>query len=498
MKDLDFKFLQMIHQDPYRTFRDDDHAYCHIAILRDWSDFKQKGFTPTRLQENKNDPDYQKYCLDPEDHELKDKLLDPDDFFKVAEYLADNEDSDCYFSINSFWNKKKSTEDVRHLNAFVLDYDFYKMKAYKDLTPYEMYQKHIQKSLPKQPAAVIDSGRGLYVVYTFHHCSYKRTDFYQAVYKELYQSQKKYGMDPKAMNVTQVIRIPGTFNPKSLSCVQVLELNETHYELTDFADLLPYEQCQVEQYKTEKIKKKWEKRQKEENLDPFQTRRKREVKKLLDDFQKLIALRNRSGMYEGYREYLIFLALEKMLWSGYGKAEAIEIAKDLNKIFHIPLTDREVETQCIPSQIHYFTTSKNKMIRKLEMTDEEQSYMTCLRSTQYVDRLKKRMKSKHPLLNRTYKEIELMRRRNHVIELKHQGKTNKQIADHLGVSKVIITQDLNYIKEHLSEFRDKLASLINEIADVLSVKELRGKVPYQEQIKFLEWLEISHIAMEFT
>lgn len=500
MNELNIQLLKRIHHDPYKTYRNEDKSICHIAITRDWSDFMQKGINPNNIEKSKNDADYDKYMLNtPADHnQIWDNVFEPDEFFKVAEYLIEHEKSDSYFSINSFYKRDKKTETIRHLNAIVLDYDFYKIEKYKEFSPYQMYEAHIKDTLPKRPSAVIDSGRGLYILYIFNHCSYKRLKLYKAIYRAIYEKQKQFGMDANAMNGTQIIRLPGSFNSKSLSEVTILEMNDTEYELTDFADLLPYSQKQVTEHKQKREEERPAKTKIVYSKDALERHRQRSVKKIIDDFRTLIFLRNKAEVKNGYRETILYLTLEQMLWSGFSKEDAMETAKELNRMFRVPFKEKDIEQQCKPSQLWFHCTSKQKMISKLDISEDEMAKLKILKSKSYKNKFHQRLKSRHPLLGRTYKEIDLLNRRNRVIELKKKGLSNKQIADRLEVSKAIITQDLRYIKEHLNEFKEKLTIITEAITSVLSNKELSNKLTFEEHKKLFRWLEIAPVGLEAT
>lgn len=81
-----------------------------------------------------------------------------------------------------------------HLNAFALDFDYYKIDKYKGLSAQEMYEKYIKSKLSLGPTAVVDSGRGLYVIYTFKHSCKKVIALYQSIYKSFLKNFEKYGL----------------------------------------------------------------------------------------------------------------------------------------------------------------------------------------------------------------------------------------------------------------------------------------------------------------
>lgn len=471
MNNIDF--LKQIHAGANDCFREDDEVVSHIAILRSWIDSE--------------DPDKLAYIYDPDDNRFYDRLYSYERFLEECDRLINLETEESYFSINSFWRKNKETEDIRHLNAFALDFDYYKIKKFKDLKPIEMYEQHIKDILPFTPTTVIDSGRGLYVIYNFKHCSIMRMKLYRCIYKQFYKLLKPYGMDAKAMNVTQVIRIPGTYNVKADKVVKILETNITTYDITDFCTLLPYTLEQTKKHK--KTRYSEEQTTSTINAQDLKKRRKKECKELLDDLLQLIVLRNKAGYYEGYREQLLYIAVEKMLWSGMSRDRAIVKAESINEQFHYPLPLSAVRTQCVPNKIYWHCNSITKILDKLEITDNEQNSLTFLQTRERKDLKKKRLRNKHPLLNRTCKEVELLRRRTLLINLKKQGKSNTQIANSLETNKSTITRDLHYIQKNKNEFRKTLGETIEALIASMSDVNLLRCVTYDTQLKLHKWLE---------
>jgi len=468
------ELLRKIHAGANDYYRPDDEIVCHIAVLRSWLDREK--------------PEDIAYIFDPLDERFYDRLYTMDPFIRECEQIIENNLEESYFSINSYWRNHKQTEDIRHLNAFALDFDFYKIKEFKSLSPTEMYEMHIKPALPMKPTAVLDSGRGLYVLYVFHHCSIVRLKLYQAIYKAFFGKFKDYGMDAAAMNVTQVIRIPGSYNAKADKTVEIIESHPTEYEITDFCELLPYTQEETRVHfekKRKRLQKKREKNHKDHND------RKKKCKSFLKDLSQLIAIRNHHKIYEGYRETLIYLALEKMMWAGYDKELAIAEAEKLNAMFHWPLKGKSVEKQCMPSKIYSRCNSISKAINKLSISAEEQRKMEVLVTRERRDLQKKRLRNKHLLLNRTKKEVDLLRRRTYVIKLKTQGRRNTEIAKSLDVDKSTITNDLKYINTHRHEFRKVLGDTIEALVESIEDKRKIRTVIYDEQIRLRKWVEIS-------
>lgn len=85
----------------------------------------------------------------------------------------------------------------------------------------------------------MDSGRGLYVIYAFQHCSYHMEGFYRDIMKAFYIRFEELCIDAGAMLITQVIRLPGTVNSKSGRQIRILQYEDTDYHIQDFIEMLP-------------------------------------------------------------------------------------------------------------------------------------------------------------------------------------------------------------------------------------------------------------------
>lgn len=183
---------------------------------------------------------------------MYDTMFNYDDFIRQAGKFITAGKKDCYFTINRFYRPKdnhgKSTNNAWHLNSFVIDYDFYKLKEYCHLKPDEMYFKHIE-----QPSYVINSGRGVYVVYIFQHASKKVSNLYRKIYKALVYDQQQFGAHSSVDNITQVIRIPGTFNSRTNSMVTIIENILVNYRLNHFDCYLKYSYEEVIQNRLQRI-----------------------------------------------------------------------------------------------------------------------------------------------------------------------------------------------------------------------------------------------------
>lgn len=465
MRELDF--LRKIHEGV------DEKS--HIAITRDWSD---------------EDPDA-KY----KDRLFYDQLYKADGFLKAAERIIKDSCEDSYFSINSFRRSEKQTCRCWHLNAFVLDFDFYKIEKYKNMSAQEMYERYLKEVLPLNPTAVVDSGRGLYILYCFKHAPKGMIPTYKAIYKTFYHKFKKYGMDQNAMNVTQIIRLPGSFNSKAFKEVEILEFNDTNYTLSDFFNLFKYTQEQVKKYKSDKKTSKENKELSHEQILKRYKFRDEQSEQIILDLKKLIEIRNSSGKVDGYREVLIYIARKRMRWKDSSLQDELNIAHELNNMFANPLPDKEVERNCKPYGMTRCCSIKT-IITKLNITATEQMSMKILKKKSMKDSERAKRKRLLTLLNLTEKQRVILERRTRVAELKNEGKRNSQIAMILTVDKSTITRDLQYIKNHAWKFKKKLKEAMHELDSKINTDYFERFTRYDEQEKLLEWLKISQVLLE--
>lgn len=420
-------------------------------------------------------------------------------FSDKAMELATHKVEDCYFSINNFWYKYRTrrTSSIRNLNAFVIDYDFYKIDKYKDLIPIEMYEQHIKATLPFEPTAVVDSGRGLYVIYVFKKASYKVTKLYKEIYKALIKSQIKFGADTIASLVTQVIRLPGTINSKSNSEVRILELNrESKYTLEQLATVLPYKQSEVIEYKKKNYTKLNKKNNKSINSE-LSTKNKRTYvgsyqERIIKDLKRLIKLRNDAyGGLEGYREQIIYIARTALKSLDIDNHNEILISGQLNQMFNDPLNKSEFKAT-VPYHATYAHRchSISKIITRLNITREEQIELQTLCSRDIKNRNKlinARSKRKNRLLNMSEKEIQIFKRRSEVAKYIKLGKSIRTIANKLVVSKSLIEKDIAYINEHKYQFIKKIETFLDELYALITNDLFMHTLTQYKQKSLIQW-----------
>lgn len=444
------EIVSYIHQEMNKIYTND--AVCHGSILKDW--LRNDAF----LDEEFKKLGAMRIEYSGEINGFHDLSFKEDMFFKYIEKAELDAEEDVYFSINSFWNTKRTEMNIRHLNAFAVDYDFYKMKKYKNLTAEEMYETHIKPSLPIDPTFVIDSGRGLYCIFCIDHAPYHCTSIYKSIYSFMVASQEQFGADAKVSLSTQVIRVPGSLNSRTGRIVTMIEHTDRRYTIPELAEIfLPYTKEEVEEYKNKKKNKQSEDTKKRKKKGE---KSKSSLKVFEDDLVELIRIRNAKGIKTGYREILLYLYWERAQKTKMSEQAISKKILWLNSLFAMPLRKEEALKRCRPAQVYKYVTSVSKMIKKLEISEEEQSQLSFLvESKRSAFMRQRKCRKKGKVMGRSKAAQARYKRRQSVIKGFSQGKSATEIASELKVVKKTIIADCKYIQEHLYEFN----KLIEEI-----------------------------------
>ena len=136
-------------------------------------------------------------------------------------------EKDVYISANGFWNNRRRLADLRHLKAFVIDLDYYKIEKYAKKSQEEMYNlllKKEKKFFEKvgYPSLVVNSGKGIYMIWLIDSAPYMALPLWQLCMNELFKKFEDYGADPKAKDAAHVYRLCGSKNSKNGQVVKFL------------------------------------------------------------------------------------------------------------------------------------------------------------------------------------------------------------------------------------------------------------------------------------
>lgn len=259
-----------------------------------------------------------------------------------------NED-DFFCSVNTFYaqGKHKGTY-AKHLNALIVDLDYYNIPHLKGLEPWQIIGLMKQDLDYPEPSFYTSSGRGLCIVWLLEktYATKKSKNFYKLIAETMFSVFESFGADKKVKDVARVIRPDGTKNSKSGKLVKIItpnnqELedysqNPIRYELNDLAEYF----WGIREVKIDKPKKP-----KKATKRVCKVTKLRNIYSLycarVKDLETLVGLRKDKPM-EGCREQLLFLYRLQLLFSGTEPEIALKMTLNLNNRLYDPLDQKEV------------------------------------------------------------------------------------------------------------------------------------------------------------
>lgn len=372
-------------------------------------------------------------------------------------------EDDFFCSVNTFYAPgKQSGVYTKHLNALVVDLDYYNVPHLKGLEPMQVIELMKQDLDYPEPSFYTCSGRGLCIVFLLEktYATQKSRRFYKQVAETLIDVFKDFGADNKVKDVARIIRLTGTKNSKNGKVVKIItpnplqELEEytlspIRYELHDLTEYF----WGIREVKSSKPKKpkKAPKRvckvTKLKNIYSLYCARSK-------DLEKLVELRKDKPM-EGHREQLLFLYRLNLLFSGVEPKTALELTLNLNYKMYDPLDMKEVEkaTQSAVDNAEIYNRLKNKyddtinctlneylgragvyiyknstIIKELEITETEMEHMETLKNKEIILKNKRAeyQKNKTEISKKRKEKYDSNKRKNEYKEkLKEQGKMSR-------------------------------------------------------------------------
>lgn len=144
---------------------------------------------------------------------------------------------DTYVSMNSFCYSHESKKPERkvcclkRLNALYVDIDCYKEGMRNDIVLKDLEDRVFGKELP-YPTFVIDSGRGLYLIWKFKKSEDRNAlPRWERVQVYLINALEHYGADSACKDAARVLRVPNSINSKSMTPVKILRFYDAEYTL---------------------------------------------------------------------------------------------------------------------------------------------------------------------------------------------------------------------------------------------------------------------------
>lgn len=360
--------------------------------------------------------------------------------------------NNTYISLNTFYKPQRRIETVKELNALYIDLDCYNTEFTKNQIVMDLEENYFNRNIPI-PNFVIDSGRGLYLIWLINKVPYKALPLWKAIEEYLYKQLKHFGADRKALDCTRILRVPGSNNSKSNTVVKILDEYDYVYDLREIQQgFLP----ELEPNKKKKGRP---------NKINFIFRERSLYNARIQDITKLCELREYN--LKGHREVILFLYRYWLCSFTDDIEKALEDTLELNSMFTYPLSEREVikatksAEKCYKDQIKEYKYKNETLIELLEITEEEQHHMlTIISKDEYKRRKRIRNKNSYDSVKAKEKyqdqlkakgkltkkeEVEL--RRQKIKDLIAQGLTQKEIYTVLNISKRTCINDFKYLKE---------------------------------------------------
>ena len=166
--------------------------------------------------------------------------------YKYAELKdLDMNGENIYITLNTFYKPCRRLENIKELNTLFIDLDYYKTGKTKDQVLMDLEKNYFNQSIPI-PNYVIDSGRGMYLIWLINKVPSQALALWKAIQEYLYNQLKCFGADRQALDATRILRVPGSINSKSKTVVNILDEYKYVYDLREIQneflpELKPYE-----------------------------------------------------------------------------------------------------------------------------------------------------------------------------------------------------------------------------------------------------------------
>ena len=365
--------------------------------------------------------------------------------YRYKELLEqDFNQENVYISINTFYSTFRRLEYIKELKAQFIDLDIYKTGFTKEQIIMHLEADYFNKSIPR-PNLIIDSGRGLYLIWLLNSVPSKALPLWKAVEEYLYSVLKPFGADRQALDPTRVLRVPGSINSKSNTTVNVIEQYDYIYDLREIQnEYLP-------ELEERKAKKKGR-----PSKTVFIHRERSLYFARIQDIIKLCELREYD--LKGHRELILFLYRYYLCYFLEDTKKALEDVLELNREFREPLRETEVIRATRSAEKVYLSKDKDykykneTLIELLEITELEETHMSTIISDKEYKRrenirVKKAYQEKLKSEGKVSEKEKLSQRRAKIKDLLREGLKQKDICSQLNISKDTYIRDRKYLRE---------------------------------------------------
>ncbi len=351
-----------------------------------------------------------------------------------------------YITPNTFYSTYRRLEYIKELNALFIDLDCYKTKFTKEQILMNLEENYFNQSIPI-PNFVIDSGRGIYLLWLINAVPSKALPLWKSIEEYLYNELKYFGADRQAIDATRILRVPGSINSKSKTVVDIIDEYDYIYDLREIQngflpELKPYEK---KKGRPSKIN--------------FIFRERSLYFGRIQDIIKLCELREYD--LKGHRELILFLYRYYLCSFSDDVQKALDDVIELNNSFRQPLRENEAiratrsAERCYLDKNKQYKYKNDTLIELLEITEEEQKYMTIIiskeeykRRKRIRDRIyqKKNYQEQLKAQGKLTEKEKISQRREKILDLLAEGLTQKEIYTLMKISKRTCINDVNFLK----------------------------------------------------
>lgn len=364
--------------------------------------------------------------------------------YRYKELLEqDFNQENVYISINTFYSTFRRLEYLKEIKAQFIDLDIYKTGFTKAQIIMHLETDYFNKSIPR-PNLIIDSGRGLYLIWLLNSVPSKALPLWKAVEEYLYSVLKPFGADRQALDPTRVLRVPGSINSKSKTTVSIIDEYDYIYDLREIQnEYLP------------ELKPK-EKKKGRPSKTVFIHRERSLYFARIQDITKLCELREYD--LKGYRELILFLYRYYLCYFLEDTKKALEDVLELNREFIYPLSENEVIRATRSAEKVYLSKDKDykykneTLIELLAITELEETHMTTIISDKEYKRRKnirnkKAYGEKLRADGKVSEKDKIAERRAKIKDLLAEGLKRKDICLQLDISIKTYKRDISFLKE---------------------------------------------------
>ena len=363
------------------------------------------------------------------------------------------DEDNVYITLNTFYKTYRRIECIKELNALFIDLDIYKTGFTKEQILINLNENYFKQSMPI-PNFIIDSGRGLYLIWLIKKVPSMALPLWKAVEEYFYKTLKEFGADRQALDATRILRVPGSFNSKTHTEVKIIDNYDYLYELREIqSEYMPElsEKALVRRGRPKKVKYIFRER------SLYYAR--------IMDIIKLCELREYD--LKGHRELILFLYRYYLCYFTEDVEKALYDTLELNSMFKQPLAEKEVTRATKSAETVFKKENKDykykneTLINLLEISDEEQREMITiiddeeykrrkrLRNKKLYNSEKAKEKYKDKLIKNgeITKEEKISLRREKIKDLLAKGLKQKEIYALLNISKRTCISDIKFLRE---------------------------------------------------